>query len=673
MNYCIENQYICFRVDEHGRPYELYNKKHGVNYIRPYNFWRLIIQDKECLEVEVIPGDSPAIISEKDNHLLIRYPDAKERFSGKLLDIEINIAVYIDKDQINPQIKISNKQPGAVVKELHFPLLAIDETTLEGVVTTYTGGQYFKDVKSKIMQAHTQFKGIDQYYIRDVNSYPANAMNCMLADHGDEGLYLGCHDNDFELTSHILELDDKRDFNMVMARFPYLKTGEIYSFDKFILSPYSGKWHVAAEKYRSWADSWYHAPELPETIKESNGWQRIIMRTQYGRVLFPYDSLGKAFDDAQSAGIDSLFLFGWHSHGMDNGYPDYSFDEPQGGINALKKSIKEVQARGGKIILYFNGQLIDRRSDYFLNGGEVVSTKLTNGESELHCYSFPGPGITAAKFGNRTFTTACPSSEEWLDILKSFIDTAIELEVDSVFFDQIGNLSYPCCDPNHGHPVPYIGINDARMHQLKELRSYLKARRPAMGLGIEWLADVTAQHVDFVHIWGNIADSIAFQEFYHYAFPETIFSNREIRTDEDIERRVNVMLLKGCVSDVEIYRCQSTIAETPNYQKYLSKTNIFRDKYKDFFVNGKFLADSRKYDLDNQELSIASWSKDNMLAIMLSQSHLEKSSGKLSIPGYSLVEYDSISGDAKINDEKSLRVELPRHSLVILIFKRVNG
>lgn len=685
MTYCLENEQISFRIDEYGRPFELINKGSGENYLRQHDFWRLIVQDKQCLEIEVVPDNTPANIVVQDGIMTVQYVDIKERFSNIELDLELTVRLKLDCDQLSTGVSICNKQAGVIVKELHFPLLAIREDSLKGVVTTYTGGQYFQDVKAKILKAHTQFKGLDQYYIRDVNCYPTNAMNCMLADRGHEGLYIGCHDEDFDMTAHILELDHNRDFNMVMGRFPYLANGQTYEFDSYVISPYNGEWRVAADKYRTWANSWYQVPERPSTILESNGWQRLIMRTQYGRDLYTYDGLQTAFKDAQSAGIDSLFLFGWHTHGMDNGYPDYAFDKDQGGRDAFKQSIRSIQDQGGKIILYFNGQLIDRKSQYFKDVGERIASKLPNGDAELHCYSFPGPGVTAAKFGNRTFTTACPSSTEWLDMLKSFIDMAIDLEVDSVFFDQIGNMGYPCCDPEHGHPVPYVGICQSRMRQLTELRAYLKQQRPEMGFGVEWLSDVTAQHTDFVHIWGSIAEldpktmienqkphSIAFQEFFHYAFPEVVFSNREIRTDEDIERRVNIMLLKGCCSDVEIYRCQASIAETPHYQKYLGQANVFRNKYKEILADSRFLADAYQKNFGSQKFSSAAWDDGNTLAIMVTQSYLLEASDALSITGYRLREYDSVLGDANVYDNgQTCQVVLPRHSLAILIFEKI--
>eukprot|EP00831_Metopus_contortus_P069409 TRINITY_DN6239_c0_g3_i1.p2 TRINITY_DN6239_c0_g3~~TRINITY_DN6239_c0_g3_i1.p2 ORF type:complete len:511 (-),score=65.94 TRINITY_DN6239_c0_g3_i1:1334-2866(-) len=290
MCYKLDNGQLCFSVDEYGKPFELYNRNGGDNYIKGHDLWRLIVSNGDCMEEEVIPDNSPADINIIGNKMTIMHSHVQRRFSHKQLDITVIISVSLNDDELDFKVELSNNQQYVNVKEIHFPLLAIRDETLEGIITTYTGGQYFSDVRSKIMKGHTQFKGIDHHYIRDVNCYPVNAMNCMLADRGHEGLYFGCHDPSSSMTAHILELEDGDNFNMTMARFPYIREGEKYCFEGFILSAYKGTWHNAADKYREWAQSWYKVPDRPEFIRKSNGWQRIIMRTQYGRVLFPYET-----------------------------------------------------------------------------------------------------------------------------------------------------------------------------------------------------------------------------------------------------------------------------------------------------------------------------------------------------------------------------------------------
>jgi len=688
MRYILGNENIVIEFNQLGKPVLLQNKNYqGVNYLREYDLWRLIIEDEQCLEVEVIPGLSLPAIATGSNELKIIFSDVIEKKSKKKLNIIVEVSIQIkqpDTDIFSFSINIINNQHDALVKESHFPLLAINEEAITGVITTYTGGQYFKDVKRKILQGHTQFKGIDHHYVRDVNCYPNNAMNCMVIDHDFEGLYYGCHDNEFNITGHALELDSERNFNMLMVRFPNISANEKYCCEDFVISPYKGDWKTAAQKYRNWADAWFITEKRPEYLNETQGWQRIIMRTQCGEMLFGYNDLQAPFDAAKKAGIDTLFLFGWHQHGMDNGYPDYSYDNSQGGFNKLKDSIEKIQKQGGKIILYFNGQLIDSRSDFFKDHAGEVSTKVTNGDMEKHCYQFPAYGITALKFGNRSFTTACPSSQRWLEILKSCIDQAVSLGVDAVFFDQIGSMAYPCYDKNHGHPTPYISIQKSRNNQLQQLRSYLKSKSPNMALGVEWLSDVTSRFVDFVHIWGNTAeieipatpnkkaDYISFQEFFHYAFPEVLFSNREIRDDVNIPARVNAMLLKGCCSDVEVYRCQDSIDKTPIYQRYLGLANNLRRKYADILFHGYFLANAHQACFSNNELYTASWKNDDILAIMVCQSHCEKLIATINLDGFEFISFDSVRGDVAVyNNLKSQNIVLLKDSLAVLKYKSI--
>ena len=62
-------------------------------------------------------------------------------------------------------------------------------------------------------------------------------------------------------------------------------------------------------------------------------------------------------------------------------------------------------------------------------------------------------------------------------------------------------------------------------------------------------------------------------------------------TDTDIPRRVNHALRIGVRSDVEIFRCRALINSEPVYRDYLIRANAFRDRHREFILNGEFLAD----------------------------------------------------------------------------------
>ena len=81
--------------------------------------------------------------------------------------------------------------------------------------------------------------------------------------------------------------------------------------------------------------------------------------------MWDYGSLDRLADLAEQRGLDTLGLFGWAHGGHDRYYPDYIPDPTMGGPETLKESIRKVQQRGQRVILYANGQLIDSATEFY--------------------------------------------------------------------------------------------------------------------------------------------------------------------------------------------------------------------------------------------------------------------------------------------------------------------
>ena len=237
------------------------------------------------------------------------------------------------------------------MREVHYPILSIcDPEPPMVAITSERVSERIENLPEQIRNCFTHYMAPDQKYIRRMTLYPGrtSSMNCFALDWGEDGLYYGCHDDSFELTGQVFELERWSQVNMFMVRYPFLKPGESRTECNLVVSPYSGNWTVCAEKYRKWANGWFTPPQIPDHVAYSPGWQRIILHHQYGEYLFPYEKLEQAYDDAAQAGIDTLFLFGWTAAGMDSGYPVYSADPKLGGVKTLKENIRKVQAKGGR-------------------------------------------------------------------------------------------------------------------------------------------------------------------------------------------------------------------------------------------------------------------------------------------------------------------------------------
>ncbi len=680
--YRMENEFITLEMDENGILQELRNRKTGRNLLRPHQLLRLILGDSGCLELDAVPAGRPEVQCEA-GRVSLKY-SAVECEERGTIPIAVSLSAELCGDEIHWGIALENRSQEQVVREVHYPILSIrDPEPPMAAITSERVSERLENLPAQIRSCFTHYMAPDQKYIRRTALYPGRAasMNCFALDWGNEGLYYGCHDSTFELTGQVFELERQKSVNMYVVRYPFLKVDGSWRECNIVTAPYSGSWTVCAEKYRKWAEGWFTPPQIPDHVAHSSGWQRIILHHQYGEYLFPYEKLEQAYDDAAKAGIDTLFLFGWTAAGMDSGYPVYSADPKLGGVKTLKENIRKVQAKGGKVILYFNGQLIDVESDYYRSGeGARVAIKRADGTEHRESYNFTNGGTFLRAFVNKTFVVACPACRSWLEILKRHVDFAVELGVDSVFFDQLGLLSYPCCDPSHGHPVPYTGIMQGKREMLKELYEYAKSRNPEMGVGIECTTDQTLQYTDFVHIFGFPAGvwnsdwrekgekprTLSASYLFKAAFPEAVISNRNIRDDSDVEFPVNQMLLLGSRSDVEIYRCRATIAETPHYQAYLAKANALRERFGRLLYDGTFRAETF-HRVSNPEIQTNSFLLGDELAVLLTQSNRELARTEVVAPGFQLERLDSVSGDVTMEEGV---VTIPRNGFAVLLYRR---
>ena len=200
------------------------------------------------------------------------------------------------------------------------------------------------------------------------------------------------------------------------------------------------------------------------------------------------------------------------------------------------------------------------------------------------------------------------------------------------------------------------------------------------------LSDVTAMQVDYIHgrygatevlnsDWeakGEKPRTTNFIDWFRYTFPEIILSDRDIRDDTDIERRVNHTVLKGLRNDVEIYRCRALIDETPHYQEYLTKINQLKDRFKDLLLLGNYM-DTEGVQHTSPDIEARRFDDGDKTAIVLTQSHLSSANTTLKIPeGYAFSEMEKV-GEADIKPNKNdIEINLEKHSLVVIILKKTN-
>jgi hypothetical protein len=666
--FTLEDRDVKVAVDESGRLVSLVCKATGHEWAGGAPLWRLYFdkrftppgtpfaQVREEREIPVEASDQTPAVTVEDGRIRISYSSLKCR--DWTLAMRLELTVSQDEDgSVRFSAAIDNREPHAIVRELHYPLVG-DCSLPDGaeLLVTQLGGMRFKDPVERIARPGISppYMGPDQEFRQFDHGayvtfkYPSHTVaNCFAFLTGSEGLYIGSHDPSFQDTMCVLRCwpDAKGEFSRLetgLAKYPNVQCGGRWTNDCNVILPYRGDWRVTAKKYRAWANTWWKKRRPPEWCRRMTGWHRTIFRHQYGKDLFtPADLNGRIARAGDAAGLDTMLCFGWWRRGMDNGYPDSYFEtEPEwGGDEGWKKAIAEYRRAGRNFLLYFNGKLIDVESDYYVKGpGRRICYRTGSGMPLIEQYRFAGSGTFTKLYNARSFATADPREPEWIRFLEKAVDRAIDFGASGVFFDQLGYCeSTANWDSSGEFPVPNVRTIAAKAEALAHLRDYIEAKGLAdFAIGTECFVDCCAQSVDYMHNLIGATGPENFTEWARYAFPECILSDREIRDETDIPWRVNHNLLVGLRSDVEIWRCRGLVDDTPKYQKKLAEINALRRRHP-ILLTGAFTGPDGLTVESGDGLLAAGYTEGDRVAVVVCTPRDSTASGTVSVTGMTCV------------------------------------
>lgn len=544
---------------------------------------------------------APEIIRTDKGFTLI-YPTLLAE-DGSIHDIRLTLKAEPDEDgAVHFSFEVKNHSK-ARVNEIQYPLL--DFSNVEGdmekdVLYLPDGlGRRVQNPHLDTQLSHTEYMAADYVNIVKMYKYPGQlSMPWCVLESGKHALYLASHSKIWRQISIITETEPREEtenrFIMGIASYPAVERNETLSYDGFTLALFDGDWREGARMYRKWAESEWLTPIVhKKSIEKLNGWQRIIMKHQFGEIYYKYDDLPRLFRAGKKYGINMILLFAWWEEGMDNGYPNYMPSSDLGGAEALTRAIKTINDEGGQVILYANGHIIDISTDYYKTEGYKYTTKDIDLNDYREHYMFSNSG-TILKMGNKSFAAGCYGTKEWPQKIMEIEKRHLSLGSNGTFFDQLGCGFYLCFDKSHSHGNRIDIDPELRLPTAKKIQSSLSDDQ---WFGTEWVVDRMSPHVDFTHGCGcgMTYTPDAYPYLFRYAFPEIITSNRFIHDEKKgFEKHLNYAFVFGLIYDVSIYRCRATLEDAPGFGEYVKKLVDVRRKYLKHFIYGKFDLPSMK-------------------------------------------------------------------------------
>lgn len=515
--------------------------------------------------------------------------------AGKTWQISVSLAIHCRGDAFEVTGEVKNEEPGWMVCAFTGPVLdgIQADLAIHPVLLPEGFGRRISRGPEANGKASAPWRRVGNRFEVE-SSYPSNRGTmqwCAMAG-AQGGFYLGCHDADHGAKTFSVRCDAKdHEFGLAIKHYAFCPAGKRWTLPPTVFMPYEGTWHTAARYYRAWVDSATPLRETPAWVRNASGWLLGILKQQNGEVLWDYPALESLCTVADQRGLDILGLFGWAHGGHDHLYPDYHPDPQMGGKEALRHALQEARRRGKRSILYANGQLQERDTEFWKTQGKDLAVIQRNGVSVQQTWH---------KYKNALayeFDLGCLAAQGWYDRMLSLALQANELGADGILFDQLGNTGpMACYAAGHGHPTPSMVYTSDRVRLLRRIADHMKAINPEFIVMTEGLHDSVLDSISLFHgcvlgvfpvSSGEIAErlrtdaaSAAMPELFRYTFPEAMSTVR-VPTPMLIRTMVNYACLYGFRYEIESryapdvrYLKENKVPEASQYEQVLSKPDI---------------------------------------------------------------------------------------------------
>jgi hypothetical protein len=640
--YTLENDKLRFVIDENGTPVALVNKLVDAkrNYIAKLTqgFWRLIYRRGQSWENEVLPQCQRHEVQQPSDDTL-RFVVRGVRSRNEVVPLQLVFTTRLKDDELVWNATIDNA-PDIEVTEFFFPEVG----SISGLAD--------RGRRDELIWPEGAGAKVPFGYARRM-TYPSRAtMSWCELTNGREGIYFASYDDTF-LSSEMQAGPDQ--FGWV--KFPFIRPNERWESKPFVLSPHVGTWHVGADKYRAWMNTWRKVRPKPKWVENTTGMYLVILNQQYGDVMWRYDELPYLYQQAKAWGVDTVGLFGWTEGGHDNKYPVYDPGDQLGGQAELRKGLKAVADAGGHTICYLQGRLLDAAGDYFRSAeGQKVAARNLWGTPYFEQYNKSSHSALLRRYSLKLQGIANPSHPEWHETLSAWARRVGAHGPSGMLFDQIGGMeAYPAFDSPGVNPS--LAFPQGQQRLLARIRQEVKSDDPERGFVVEWLTDVYSQYVDLIHGCGPgfAPGGSAYPAIARYVLPDVILTQRNPRPWLD-PADANFALAYGFRYELEVryrddaFKVRNGLCNSS--RDYVRKVSELRKRYWDLLGTGRYI-DTVGVQSSNPAVRVTGFEHGNRRAVVTWNNTSKEQTVAVTVPGYRLVERRGVDG-AVPNDESRL-------------------
>lgn len=564
--------------------------------------FRLVVPRPERL-LNVVEGRNqraPECMMDEGGRQLRFIWNGLESEHGDQLDIRLEAMITLTERGLRFEMAIHNDTPYRI-ESCAYPYLG-DLQKPETADTMESASGFHTDLVRKPL--YPRFNNERGYwgteYPIQMSPTPEHAFLMILA--GDQGLYIGCHDTTarerIEYTFRLrpgygkvgyVPQEDEIAGEPVRIEFyaehlPFVQPGASYDLLPVMLVPFLGDWHVGADLYADWRETWMERPSGPSWLDEVHAWQQLQMSSWGDSLSIRYDELPDYAEECVEHGVDAIQLTGWTLYGQDGRLPIHDTDPRMGSRDDLKDAIAEMQDRGVRVVLYEKYTCADKITDWYRESLHDAASRDIFGYPHGHGgWRYDTPAHLAG-INTRPYAWMCMHSTAWQDVALAEVDKSLELDPDGILLDECqwhGSNAFYCFDETHGHRVPaYNFAGDAVFE--KRLREVLEARDGDLVLAGEGPYDLQYRHYTLCYVRAGDGHVPALR----YIDPFLPMMNWVHGFDD--RESINRCLLYRYLISYEPRHFRGRLSEFPKTLAYGTKVDALRERYRDYLWDAEF-------------------------------------------------------------------------------------
>ena len=364
-----------------------------------------------------------------------------------------------------------------------------------------------------------------------------------------------------------------------VTHYPFLRAGA-WTSPVCARADLRGDWHAAADVYAARMRPFFSDPDTPAWMRAPGtawqGWVGLLSREEGKAPAFTYSQWPTLYRRVAEAGLDTLYVYGWPNNGHDTLYPDYEPDPVQGTAQELKQAIREIDAMGGRAMLYTNGRLVDPNSTF----GQAD-------RGDALCRDRTGAPYIETYGTSSRYAVVCPAQESYVRHLTAVIARLItDYGAHSAQVDQIScNCGHFCYRKDHDHSTPANNYLPGVARTLRGIRATHRRLNPDFFTWCEGCHERFGQYYDVEQGHGEewtwqIGESIPEQFLYTFKGRIVTGMSRDIQ-------QLSHSFIQGKPFDVDWFSL-----EDPVFFALLREMVAFRKRHAAFYLNGVFLDDA---------------------------------------------------------------------------------